>query len=313
MKKKMANNVKICGLAYEHDLILKETGPNSKNPGTSYISGTLSVATDEKCTNIVQVHYTYVTATTKNGGANNNYTVLKSFIDGMFKTVMNAGADNANVVQIDTSFDLNEFYNKDNEFVSVMRLEGGFIHNVNKAVYEELKHDPNNLNSFEVDMVTTSVQRKEANEERNVPECVILKGGIFNFRRDLLPVEFTVLAPAAMDYFESIEVSSKNPVFTKLRGRAISQVMVRKVEEEGAFGDAYVREVTTRRKLYEVCWAKNEPYEFDTPDTILASELGEAAQNREIKKAEIKKRADDWKKARGTVVTNNIGNGGYDF
>jgi len=43
------------------------TGPNSAHPGTTFISGEIEIATDEAMTNIVPVHFTYVTATTSKG------------------------------------------------------------------------------------------------------------------------------------------------------------------------------------------------------------------------------------------------------
>ena len=61
MKAKMINTVHLEGLLYEHDLVMKTSGENSKAPGTEFISGTLKVATDNVMTNIVEVHYTYVT------------------------------------------------------------------------------------------------------------------------------------------------------------------------------------------------------------------------------------------------------------
>ena len=39
MKKKMTNTTHIEGLLYEHKLELRESGPNSKNPGTKFIMG----------------------------------------------------------------------------------------------------------------------------------------------------------------------------------------------------------------------------------------------------------------------------------
>ena len=57
MKKKMINTVHIEGILYSHTLEDKVTGENSKNPGTSYIAGTIDIATDDACTNVVSIHY----------------------------------------------------------------------------------------------------------------------------------------------------------------------------------------------------------------------------------------------------------------
>ena len=78
--KKMVNNTHIEGALYQHDLTLKVTGENSKNPGTEFISGNIEIATDDAGINIVPVHFTYVTATTAKGSANATFNVLKNII-----------------------------------------------------------------------------------------------------------------------------------------------------------------------------------------------------------------------------------------
>ena len=63
MKKTMINQTHIEGVLYEHALEAKVSGDTSKNPGTPFITGTISIATDDAMTNIVPVHFTYTTAT----------------------------------------------------------------------------------------------------------------------------------------------------------------------------------------------------------------------------------------------------------
>ena len=112
MSKKMFNATHIEGTLYQHDLALKVSGENSKNPGTEFISGNIEIATDNAGINIVPVHFTYVTATTAKGTANATYNVLKNIIDGVYKTVMTDGADNATKLRIDSAIGLNEFYDR---------------------------------------------------------------------------------------------------------------------------------------------------------------------------------------------------------
>ena len=78
MKKNMTNEAFVTGYIYSHDLKEKVTGPTSKNPGTEFIQGTLNIVTDNAGLNVVPIYYSYVTATTKNGGPNNTYNVLKN-------------------------------------------------------------------------------------------------------------------------------------------------------------------------------------------------------------------------------------------
>ena len=129
--RKMINATHIEGLLYEHKLEVRESGPNSKNPGTKFIMGTVDIATDDLITNIVSVHFTYVTATTAKGATNATFTTLMNIIDGKYGSVMVNGKDNAVKLRIDSALGLNEFYaerNGQEELVSAKRNEGGFVH-----------------------------------------------------------------------------------------------------------------------------------------------------------------------------------------
>lgn len=293
MKKKLFNNCHIEGLLYQHTLEAKISGPNSKNPNTTYITGTVEIATDDACLNIVPVHYTYVTATTSTGKTNNTYNILADIVAGIHKTVMKDGAENAAKVKIDTSIGLNEFYSDRNgkeELVSAKRNEGGFIHIVN-----ELDPDEKVRSTFDLDIILTKATRLDADEERQIPEKVIIHGVVFDFRKNILPVDLSVTNPIAMDYFEGLDISDSNPVFTRVKGRQISETVVKTIREASAFGDDYVREVKNSRKDFVVTWAAAEPYIWDDESTILVSELNEAIANREVALAEIKTRNDEYK------------------
>jgi hypothetical protein len=76
-KQTMINKTHIEGLLYQHSLSLKTSGENSKNPGTTFINGSIDVATDDACLNIVSVHFTYVTPKyAKSGSDNATFTTL---------------------------------------------------------------------------------------------------------------------------------------------------------------------------------------------------------------------------------------------
>lgn len=309
--KKMFNATHIEGALYQHDLTLKVSGDNSKNPGTEFISGNIEIATDDAGINIVPVHFTYVTATTAKGTANATYNVLKNIIDGVYKTVMTDGANNATIVRVDSAIGLNEFYSDRNgqeELISVKRNEGGFVH-----VAPSMTADENARNTFDCDIVITNVRHVDADDEKNTPEKAIIKGAIFNFRKDLLPVEFSVLNPRAIAYFEDLGASSSNPVFTRIKGRQISESITRTVTEESAFGEPSVREYTSTRKDFVVTWAAKEEYVWDDESTILASELKEAMAAREIALAEMKKRSDDYKASQGKPAAAAPATGAFNF
>lgn len=301
MKKTLINATHIEGLIYDHALQLKVSGPNSKTPGTQFISGTVDVATDVAGTNIVQVHYTYVTATTAKGDANATYQTLANIINGTYKTVLSAGADNATRIRIDSAIGLNEFYsdrNGEEELVSVKRNEGGFAHTT--GPFEDVTADKDKKrNTIDVDMVVTGVRRVEADEERGTTEKVIIKGAIFDFRKNLLPVEFSVIDPKAMNYFESADIDNKHPHFIHLKGNQVSETIVRRTVEEGAFGEPSVKETKNSRKDWVINWG--DPYAWDDEDTMTADELKEMMANREMTLAALKQRNEEYKASRANA------------
>lgn len=310
MKAKFINETHIEGWIYEHKLEKKVTGPASKNPGTEFISGTISIATDNAMTNIVPVHYTYITATTSSGNSDSRFTALSNVIDGTWKNVMEHGKDVATKVKIDSAIGVNDFYterNGEETLVTAKRNESGFIHAENN-----LKENENERGTFTCDMVITATIRTEADPENNRPERMTLRGCTFDFRKAILPIELTVLNPVAMDYFESLDISSHNPVFTKIWGRQVSTVSTVTKTEESAFGEAKVTEVQNTRKDWVVTGAAADPYVWDDESTITAAELNTAMAERESHLADVHtrwKEYQDNKKAPSAATTST----GFNF
>ena len=309
--KSMINRTHIEGSLYQHDLELKVTGENSKNPGTEFISGNIEIATDNEGLNIVPVHFTYVTALTAKGKPNATYNVLKAIIDGTHGSVMKNGKDGAAKFRIDSAIGLNEFYadrNGTEELVSVKRNEGGFVH-----VVADVNEDEKVRNTFELDMIITGTRIIEADPERELPEKLVVKGATFNFRNDLLPIELSVVNPHAINYFESLDASNSNPIFTKVKGRQISETVVKKIEEESAFGESSIREVRNTRKDFVITWAQKEPYVWDDEQTITAAELKNCMSARETALAAMKARQDEYKASKAGANKITPAAGGFNF
>ena len=309
--KSMINRTHIEGSLYQHDLELKVTGENSKNPGTEFISGNIEIATDNEGLNIVPVHFTYVTALTSKGKPNATYNVLKAIIDGTHGSVMKDGKDGAAKFRIDSAIGLNEFYadrNGQEELVSVKRNEGGFVH-----VVADVNEDEKVRNTFELDMIITGTRIIEADPERELPEKLVVKGATFNFRNDLLPIELSVVNPHAINYFESLDASNSNPIFTKVKGRQISETVVKKIEEESAFGESSIREVRNTRKDFVITWAQKEPYVWDDEQTITAAELKNCMSARETALAAMKARQDEYKASKAGASKITPAAGGFNF
>lgn len=311
MKKTMINQTHIEGVLYEHNLEAKISGETSKNPGTPFIAGTISIATDDAMTNIVPIHFSYVTATFGSGKPNDTYTTLSNIVNGTFGTYMKDGADKAVKLRVDSALGLNEFYTERNgkeELVSAKRNEGGFVHKV-----DALDEDEKVRNTFKADMVITCVTHMDGDDEKGLPEKCVVKGAIFDFRKSLMPVEFSATNPNAMRYFEGLEASQKNPVFTCVWGRQVSETIVKQIRTESAFGEDEVREVKNTRRDFVITGASKEPYLWDDESSITAVELNEAIQKREVDLAAMKKRQDEYRASKSAPKAAAPAAGGFNF
>lgn len=296
--KKMINKVHIEGWVYDHKLTSKVAGEKAKNPGVTFINGTVDIATDDNCLNIVTIHYSYVTPVTKQNKPNATFNALNAILTDN-KTVVKVGKENAVKVRADTSIGLNEFYSDRSgkeELVSAKRNEGGFIHIITDALSEK----DTDRNNWEADTVVTKVREIEADPERNLPAKVVISGYMFDFKNALLPVDVVAYKESAQNYFLGLEASEANPTFIKLKGQQVSQVIIRTVTEESAFGDEPdVKEFKNTVREFVVTGAL-PPYEWDSEESITAQEMKEALASREITKAEIKQRQDEYNASRST-------------
>lgn len=312
MKKNFVNETHIEGYVFDHKLEKKVTGPQSKAPGTEFISGVLNIATDEKCENVIPVHFTYVTATTAKGGADSRWPILMSLIDGA-PTVASDGKEKATKVRVDSVIGLNEWFRdiKDEKPVSVMRNEGGFVH-----IAQKLNEDEKKRGTFKTDIIITNVRDVEADPEKGSEERVIVRGAIFDFRKALLPVEFSVINPGGMKYFRSLEASNRHPVFTQVWGPQVSRTLRVVTTTESAFGEDEVRVRETSTKDMVIAGCLKEPYIFDDEDTITAVELQQAMSDRELYLASMKQRQAEYQASRNagkSAATVSTATSGYDF
>lgn len=294
--RKAINTERIEGRVYQHNLVIKTVqNQTSANYGKEFISGNLEIAVDEAGLNVIPVHFTYVTETTSSGNKNATYANLKKIIDDN-KTWISVGKDEASKVRVDTAIALNDFYTQDESLVSVKTNEGGFVSFVNDLCPE------NERNTFASDMVITSVKRVEKDEEKNIDEdYVVVRGAIFNFRNDLLPVDFTVRHVDGMKYFENLEVSNSEPIYTKVWGRIECRTIVNEVSEESAFGESSVRTYERKAKEWTITGTAKVPYDFGDEKVLTAAELTKAVQDREVMLAETKARSDEYRASKAAA------------
>lgn len=308
--KKCINKEHIEGRVYEHALAVKQVkNQESANYGKDFIGGTLDICTDEDGLNVVTVNFTYVTPTTSKGAKNDTYTALLNIIENG-KTWLVDGKDAATKVKIDTALGVNDFYNNEDQLVSAKRNDGGFVHIVNELGADATR------STFETDMLINGTQLIEANEENGTPEYLIVKGAVFNFRNELLPVDFVVKNAGGIKYFDELDASPSEPVFTKVWGKISSETIKREITEESAFGEASVKTYERKVREWIITGTAKEPYDFGDEKVLTSEELVKAIQDREVKLAEIKKRSDEYKAQRNaaTPATNAaVPTGSYTF
>ena len=279
-------------------LEVKVSGPNSKNPGTEFISGTINVATDEAGLNVVPVHFTYVTGTYGSSGkANPNFNTLKNIIANG-KTWVDAGKDGATKVKIDGALALNEWFSKEGDeerLISNKVNEGSFV-----SVINELPEDEGERAKFTTDMLITRVNHKEADGEKIKEDYTILGGAVFNFRNEILPLEFIVKNPQGMRYFEGLDLDE--PVYTKVWGKINCSTTSTTITEESAFGEASVRTFEKKVREWIVTGCSQSGYEYGEEEVLTAADIQKAMGDRQVMLAEQKKRSEE-AKAGNTQVT----------
>ena len=313
MARKNENRMNIEGKIYQFDLEEKVTGESSKNPGTSYIRGTIDVATNADQSNIVQVHYTYVAPTYSSGKPNNTYSALKQIINGG-KAIITDGYDAATVVRLNPSYALNEFFPEgQDEVVSQPKNEGGFVTIVN----ENSLHPEGDIgrNRFDFDVLISSVAEVVPDEG---DAYVTIKGLAFDFRNAVLPVTLVARNPEAGKYFLGLGATTSTPVYTKVWGKIVNTFTNIEKRTESAFGEPVVEIVPRKNREYVITGANPVPYEFDTDSTITAAELTKALQDREVYLAAEKKRTDEWRASSKTTSAAPAANatvpqGGFKF
>ena len=294
MKKdaKFINTEKIEGYVYStgsnfNQLSERVTGENSKNPGTKYIAGDLDIAVDEAGLNVITIHYTYVTPTyAKSGQTNNTYIALKRIIDNPDRVWVNGGKDNAFEVQCTgVSIAVNDFIAGDGSKVAAIRNENGFCSIVNELSAESER------NTFTADMLITKVTHIDADPEKNIAEdFVTVSGAIFGYGPIILPASFVVRNKMGMDYFESLDATPSNPVFTKVWGHINCMTIKTERKEESAFGEAAVQTYERKSREYVITGTAKVPYDFGDENVLTVADVNKMTQDRQIMLAEVEKR-----------------------
>jgi hypothetical protein len=151
-------------------------------------------------------------------------------------------------------------------------------------------------------MLITGVNRTEKDEEKNINEdFVTVRGAIFNFRNELLPVDFLVRNVDGMKYFEDLEVSGAAPIYTKVWGRINCGTILNEVKEDSAFGESAVRTYERKIREWVITGTAKVPYDFGDENILTVTEVTKAQQDREVMLAETKKRSEEYRANKSTA------------
>ena len=283
MKNKMNREV-LEGRLYDFDLVKKVVKNQSSNYfGQEFWSGTLHIATDEAGLNVIPVHYTFVLPTFGSGKEDSRFSAFEKIV-AEEKTWLKVGKDEAEKIRLTPSGDLNDFYMvNDERMVSAQRNEGGFI-----SFIKELSPEGSARNKFTYDMIINKVTVVEPKEGTDDVLHARIHGVIFNFRGDVLPWDIIAYNPKAIEYFEGLGVSSKDPVYTQVWGSVRNTTVKVEREIENAWGDPVIEYSERTRREWVIEGSKPQVYDFTEDDR---AELQKKVADRNVHLEEVKSSA----------------------
>ena len=282
MRNNWTNEVLIEGYVYNAKLFSGVTGPDTKRPNTEYISGTVNMVVDEEGINIVPVRFNFVTKTWASGAANSAWDILQDIMNKDCTWEKN-GKDNALRLRLSCSVGVNDFMGRDGNMVETKVINCSFAHVADQRFNEK-------RNDFKVDMLIAATALQEVEDG---DDYMNVRGYTFNYRGDLIPITLTMRNPAGIKYLESQDINNSNPMLTQVWGKIISTTRTIQKEIESAFGGPTVETTTQTLRAWDIVGCIPEPYEFDDETTITRAELKEKLQEREIQKADAKKRQEE--------------------
>lgn len=296
----MTNTVDIKGYVHSHKLEAKVSGPNSKNPGTAFIQGTLNVATDEDGMNVVPVSFTYVTEFySKSGKPNTNYALLLQIINEgrTFETCGNA----AMKVRIDGEIENNDFVTRDGEMASPKRVRGNWIHTESGNIAEV------GCAKFDCDMFINEYVEREVDDGENYGS---VRGYTFGYQNKLVEIDLSVRGKGGMGYFDSKGISKNDPMLTHVWGDIESTTIEKHEEIENAFGAPTVKTTTRSLRSWNITGASPEPavhagdfeaqyQDWNSNDAMTAEEFKKLEVARAEYLASVRQRHEEYQASKG--------------
>lgn len=272
------------GRLYDFDLSKKTVKNQASNYyGQEFWSGTIQIATDEAGLNVIPVHYTFVLPTFGNGKTDSRFSAFEK-ITSEEKTWLKVGKENAEMIRLTPSGDLNDFYIvNDDRAVSAQRNEGGFI-----TFIKELAPEGTSRNKFTYDMIINKVTVVEPKEDTDDVLHARIHGVIFNFRGAILPWDLIAYNPKAIEYFEGLGVSSAEPIYTQVWGSIKNTTVKVEKEIENAWGEPMIEYSERTRREWVIEGSKPQLYDLTDEDKV---ELQKKVADRNVHLEEVKSAA----------------------
>lgn len=272
------------GRLYDFDLSKKTVKNQASNYyGQEFWSGTIQIATDEAGLNVIPVHYTFVLPTFGNGKTDSRFSAFEK-ITSEEKTWLKVGKENAEMIRLTPSGDLNDFYIvNDDRAVSAQRNEGGFI-----TFIKELAPEGTPRNKFTYDMIINKVTVVEPKEDTDDVLHARIHGVIFNFRGAILPWDLIAYNPKAIEYFEGLGVSSAEPIYTQVWGSIKNTTIKVEKEVENAWGEPMIEYSERTRREWVIEGSKPQLYDLTDEDKV---ELQKKVADRNVHLEEVKSAA----------------------
>ena len=285
MKNNFENSVDVRGWVFNHTLAKKVS-----RKGVEYIGGSINVATDVDAVNVVPVNFMYVVPTFKNGKPNTTYSFLEQIINENNTYEMNGAS--ATKVRIDGDVECNDFVTREGEMASPKRVRGSFAHPETGDIATV------GCAKFKTDMLIEGYQEVEVENGDNYGR---IRGYVFNFRNDFLPVEYTIRTAGGMNYFEKADISISEPMLTKVWGNIVCTTIENRAETENAFGAPTVNITTRTLRAWDIEGASVDPMEFGDESTMTTEDVTKGKADREQHLAEVRANYDEYQKSRDSA------------
>ena len=292
MKSNFENSVDVRGWVFNHTLAKKVS-----KKGVEYIGGSINVATDKDAINVVPVNFMYVTPIfSKSGKPNTTYSFLEQIIDEN-NTYEMKGTE-ATKIRITGDVECNDFVTREGEMASPKRIRGGFAHPETGDIATV------GCAKFKTDMLIEGYQEVEVENGDNYGR---IRGYVFNFKNDFLPVEYTIRTTGGMNYFEKADISVSEPMLTKVWGNIVCTTIENRTETENAFGAPTVNITTRTLRAWDIEGASVDPMEFGDESTMTAADVTKGKADREQHLAEVRANHDEYQnqKANANNAFNN--------